>query len=856
MASPFRIFRKNQKVWMVVLTILAMFSFVFFSQSSRLGGGPSGGQTDPEVFTWKYGTVRQSEISNRMYQRKKVQELLYRSATKADMPEQQVIQVLQTRFPVSEPKVIESILLDKKAQQLGIVVSDDMVRRFIRGWTQDKVSSPDLAKIIRDLGSDRGGISQGQLFDALRMELSAMYAQDVFSQLLVRGGQGYAWFRGDTPAERWDYFTRLNRKVTAEMMPVLVKDFVDKIPEPTASELQSFYDQYKNDYPDATSTTPGFKQPYKAQFEYVKADNAKLIEEALPTVTEQEIKDHYERFKDTLYKKGHLPELPEKKAAEKSADEKTDDAAAKPTDEAAENKAGAKSEVTPAEPKGDSKKDDSKSGDVISGSKAVDAKSAGKADAKSSGSKSGGAKSEAKVPSTKSGDTKSGDGKKSTAGKQSSDLPRSSSSLNGELLALADDAVLQVAQKTDTATKTDSKSSAKTDGKSSAPPVAKSDAQTADAKSDTKAAENKSIDSKAADAKAADTKTGDAKSADAAAASPPPVEYEPFDKVSGMIRNRLAQQKVDEKVATAFRTIQSQMDRYRSSLDSYRALQSQGNNSAKKPPAPDLEALAKPYGFEVKKTDLVTMQQVYDNYDIGKSHRPVEAGNYSAPAFYQIAYQVGTNGQPAVKLYQSQGSVDVEDNQYLWWKIADETANVPPLDAIKPDVVTAWKIVQARKPALAKAKEDVAQVQKSHQTLKEAFGNVPGTDILSEGSFSWLTRTVDQGLRLSTIKGVEFAGNDFMKDVFALKQGETGVAANEPQTIYYVVQIETEDSSIDVLRENFMTAMGDPMNSFLYAAVAASDHRNYPVAWFKELADQYEFKMAPGHTVSQTQEFD
>ncbi len=418
--------------------------------------------------------------------------------------------------------------------------------------------------------------------------------------------------------------------------------------------------------------------------------------------------------------------------------------------------------------------------------------------------------------------------------------------MTGELLALADDAAIEVAQKSDAA-KADAKpGAAKAEAK-----AAPQSEQKSDGKSDTKALDTKPADAKSADATSADTKADGAKSTEV-----PPVEYEPFDKVSGMIRNRIAQQKVDEKVAAAFRTIQTQMDRYRTALDGYRAKQTQGNSSAKKPEPPDLEALAKPFGFEVKKTELATVQQMYDGYDIGKSHQPVSAGNYSTPPFYQIAYQMGPNNQPVVKLFQTDESEDNELNRYLWWKIADQAANIPPLDQMKPDVVTAWKMIKAREAAMAKAKEYAAQVNKSGDTLKAAYGNLPETEVLTDGPFSWLSRTLDQGPRISTVKGVEMAGDQFMKDVFALKQGEAGVAVNEPQTIYYVTRIDSEEPSTEKLRDDFMNTMRDPMGQFTYAIVAAKEAQNYPIAWYKELANEYEFKMAPGHTFSQLQELD
>jgi hypothetical protein len=53
-----------------------------------------------------------------------------------------------------------------------------------------------------------------------------------------------------------------------------------------------------------------------------------------------------------------------------------------------------------------------------------------------------------------------------------------------------------------------------------------------------------------------------------------------------------------------------------------------------------------------------------------------------------------------------------------------------------------------------------------------------------------------------------------------------------------------------------MTAMNDPMNKMMAASVAAADQASFNSAWQKELQDEYEFKLAAGHTVSQSAEFD
>jgi len=47
MASPFRTFRKNQKAWMVGLTIMTMFAFVFLGQVAGNRSSDSGEYKDP-----------------------------------------------------------------------------------------------------------------------------------------------------------------------------------------------------------------------------------------------------------------------------------------------------------------------------------------------------------------------------------------------------------------------------------------------------------------------------------------------------------------------------------------------------------------------------------------------------------------------------------------------------------------------------------------------------------------------------------------------------------------------------------------------------------------------------------------
>ena len=85
--------------------------------------------------------------------------------------------------------------------------------------------------------------------------------------------------------------------------------------------------------------------------------------------------------------------------------------------------------------------------------------------------------------------------------------------------------------------------------------------------------------------------------------------------------------------------------------------------------------------------------------------------------------------------------------------------------------------------------------------LSEVFSEREDLEVMEPPAFTWLTRGFagssggqQQPLSLSTIEGVESAGNGFMRDVFKLKAGETGVAVNQPETHVYVVQITSDTS--------------------------------------------------------------
>jgi hypothetical protein len=785
MGSPLRVIRKNKKLLMAISTVLAMFAFLFIGPWSQFGA-PATTIKNPEVFTWKYGTVTQADVYHELALRHAVNNFLRATAAELQTPEANM-RAREIGDP-TESSVVQSMIYAKKAEQLGIVPDDAAINNLLEYWTEGRIPQSRIVQIMRRISvpdsskRESRTLKEHELFDTLRKQLQASYVQQAVARQYGRNNGRAIVFAGDTPADRWHYYLQLNRKATVQVFPVAVADFVSQVSDPSDQTLQAFYDQYKNTIAGPVSPTPGFRQPAKAKFQYFKVNYEKLVAEEMPKVTEQEIKDYYEANKDRDYRKKRLPELPP-------------EGAALPGENPGETTAPPTGEQTPPM--------ETSTGKDVPAAKA-DEKSPPTAGAKTEGDKATEMKSDAKKtdsPKASLPKTPKSDGKSAPKGKQSSQL-RKPASLDGELLALADEVLL--AQKTDAKT-----------------PATKP--------ADTKATDAKAAETKAADAKAPDTQTPDTQTP---TTSIPLIEYEPLEKVAEEVRKHVAEQKVDDRIQKAFTPLMERVNKYRSELGRFRV-------KLGPEPAPlDIAALAKEFDVEAKDTAMISAQQAYDETDIGRSQGQISLTTFRAPSFIEMAYAT----RAPIQTFEPKESEDIDRNRYLWWKTAERAENTPALADIKTEVVQAWKMIEARKPAKAKAEEYAKQVQEANLPMRDVLTAVPGAEVATAGPFSWLDRSLGQTPEMSKVSGVKDPGNEFMRTVFSLDPNQTGVAPNFPENTFYVVQLESTAPPLDELENGFMSAMASPMSAQTYAVVGALDHRYDAAAWLKELEDQFEVK--------------
>ncbi len=220
--SPFHVFRKYQKTALAAITLLSMFAFVCVGPSMYGRGNAGGPNQIPAVAKWNYGDILQTQVNDKLTWRIRINRFLKEIHDKA--VEKGKVD-FESNPPAFQPENVDGVLramvMAKKAELMGMSVSDEAVNDFIDAVTHKSLDQATKDQALLKAIGDRGSLAQlsNQFFDAMRFELLA----NNFARLIFNDANEY-----DTPEQRWDYFSRLDRTATVQVMPVAVKDFVEQ----------------------------------------------------------------------------------------------------------------------------------------------------------------------------------------------------------------------------------------------------------------------------------------------------------------------------------------------------------------------------------------------------------------------------------------------------------------------------------------------------------------------------------------------------------------------------------------------------------------------------------------------------
>jgi len=307
MAGSFDIFRKYQRSLLVAVAILAMLAFFVLPPFLQMGGDTAGG--DPVAARWSGGEIREGQLERSVAMRSVVNRFLVEAAAAAGRDPSRL-----PLFPEAEEAVVRTVLVNEEARRNGLVVSDSAINDFLAQWTNNLVRPEQLAEIIGSLRLGPTGVSQHDLFEALRAELTARNMLFMFQ----------TGFSGDPPGWRWDYYKRLEQKAGVEVVPVPVESVAADVPAPSDATLRAFFDKYKDDLPDPRSAAPGFRRPRRAKYEYFTAKREAFEAEAAKEVTDAEIAAFYEKNKATMFRAAAESKTPPAEATPKADAPATD----------------------------------------------------------------------------------------------------------------------------------------------------------------------------------------------------------------------------------------------------------------------------------------------------------------------------------------------------------------------------------------------------------------------------------------------------------------------------------------------------------------------------------------------------
>jgi peptidyl-prolyl cis-trans isomerase D len=271
-SMPFEVFRRHQRKLLAIFAILAMFGFVVSDSLPRLLSSNPSGRDQPVV-----------KVYGRWIYQSDVQEM----ATERSIANQFVARLmpyfggnpfggLKTR------DMVDAIVLKREADRLELPSGPDMGREFLKQVTQGRMN--------------------GELFDVLMADFNNRVSGDqvltaIADQVRMRKVMALLGGGMVTPYDVFRAYRDQSEKVSAKLVEVPVSKFLPEVSEPSAQELQTYYDQYKDVLPDPSRPTPGFKVPRQVQVEILSIDGNARARYFKDQITDAELRTAFENRK-------------------------------------------------------------------------------------------------------------------------------------------------------------------------------------------------------------------------------------------------------------------------------------------------------------------------------------------------------------------------------------------------------------------------------------------------------------------------------------------------------------------------------------------------------------------------------
>lgn len=830
MSSPFAVFRKHQKILLVVLVGLSMLSFVIFDAIQNVS---SMGEMPPQLIVltlaalvgavaWvvgitnhksnEYGvfglivgaalgllfvmqgrkgdvavtasefTLAQSDLRALLRTRSLANSFIAQAIheTHPNTPPEQLsflAHMTQFGFGLAQDRIEQDVvvgeLLRREAAKVGLSLPDSAVQEFITLITQGNLTRETFRKIRSQIG-----VSERELLEALRKELLAREAAELFYPRVSL-----------PPAVEWEFSKRLQVRQNATVAAVPVSAFIDPEAKPSPAELEKLFLAYRENFPGfdragrRVEGLPGFHQPPRIRMAYLTPDYLAFERQVEPTLTEEMILARYERdyVAPAKAKTGTEPFIPEAPLPPLPGPQLTPPPVKAPGE-------------APATPPADTAPPPSPTPSSTP--------------------------STPETPPPES-ERSSPDSPEETPPKDSSECDDPSSS--GAPAAPEAEAPVRADVTPDAPEKSTPPTLPAPGAPEVPPPLPES--------------------------------------------SVPPLDDQLKAEIRDQLLMELTHQAIERALSEALDEVRNRIGRYVNApagVEQKLTLE-QASQRARE--------YAAAHHLIYAETGELSQQELLrsEDHPVGGYSKPQPDNPFAAITVAEELFSTPPDYIFRPALVEERDAGGRVKDRAVYWKLEHKPPYVPESladERVRQQVERTWRELAAREKAERRARELAEKARQSGRPLLEALGsesvtgapNSPPLNILQTGQFSWMRQNIVPSMDfrrieyvpvLSQIPGLEPLGEDFMRIVFdELQPGDVGVAPSVERTVYYVVRIDSripaDEEQWNIVRNNYLSGAYEQAQQRMAADLVMAEIPD----WRNELFRKYQVEL---HTVGSGQ---
>jgi peptidyl-prolyl cis-trans isomerase D len=274
-SMSFEVFRRHQRKLLAIFAILAMFGFVVSDSLPRLLSSNTSGRDQLVVKVYDR-PIYQSDIQEMAQERSYANQIMSRLPMVGAYLGPNFFGGLKTR------EMVDALILRHEADRLGLPSGPEVGREFLKQVMRGQMNGEVFNLMMADFNNR---VSDEQVLSAIA------------DQVRMRKVMGLLGGGMVTPYDIFRAYRDQSEKVSARLVEVPVSKFLPQVPEPSADEVQAYYDRYKDVLPDPARPTPGFKVPRQVQVEILSIDGNARARYFKDQLSEAELRTAYENRK-------------------------------------------------------------------------------------------------------------------------------------------------------------------------------------------------------------------------------------------------------------------------------------------------------------------------------------------------------------------------------------------------------------------------------------------------------------------------------------------------------------------------------------------------------------------------------